>query len=687
MHNKNIGAEEAHVKSEPSESPFERGAVGALRSDTGDQGTAAVIQALQPWRGLRVAVIDDALHPPQLRLLSEGDAVAIRELVMTDPTVTGELRELGCDLGASPDERLRILAENDTPTESVARIGELSPDAQRMFDEHRSFRRLIASFRQEVEEVMPCDPFVRIPDLTKFDLVLLDYYLKGPANGGDLAIELASSIREQEGRPEDQQIVLMSSLESVRELRGEFRAKANVTGSTFAFVGKSDLNETWKVKAHLGMLERARPFAPVFGQYRTNLDDALKSAREGLLSLVDDLDIGDYAFLQGHALMKDGHPLGDYVFWLLSSQLMALAFEGDEMRGHQRALDKLEFVGEPFAATEPSTVVANLLHSALVSRNIGPLGPHPRAEPDGKYAAFPLVQLGDVFFNAARTKAVVVMSADCDLAFSPISDREPNAEMPVMLVPGTPIKLRDAKSMDKGESGAKTDGILHREEVYRIFWEFANYRSVQLGSLEAWLKSQEYDVTNRDRLRPLFALKLQQEFGAHLLRVGPPIMPPITMPATGRVFVCGSERNEVRQLELMLTRFFDGNTLLRVTPTVGSALKDACHDLLGGLKLQTEAEKGKKREHLDKKIESLSAQLENDDFWIDLLKGLMLNAPGRVKDLGPLRFVHGSEWSDSPKPCVVLAIEDAAAPSEGATGDGPAPTESSHQVGAVSGAA
>lgn len=616
---------------------------------------AAEERSPAPWRELKIAVIDDALHPPRLALLSEGDAAALEHLLTENGEVVAELKEIGCDAGASVDERLVLIAETDVVLASLALVGEVSADALRMIEEHRAFRRLIDSLKQEVAAVFACDPFQEVPDLTAYNLVLLDYYLEGPAKGGERAIAVATAIREQQKQHEEQQIVLMSSLESVRDLRGDFRAQADITGSTFAFVGKSDLNEPWKVKAHLGMLERARPYAPAFTQYRSKLDDALTKATKGLLELVDDLDIGDYAFIQSRALMKDGHPLGDYVFWLISSQLTSLVFEQEEMREQQRALDTLAFVGESFAATEPSTIVANLLHSALVSRNVGPLGPHPRANPDGKYSRFPLVQLGDVFLDAKRTKAVVVMSADCDLAFSPQGDREPEAETPVMLVPGTPIKLKDAPE----SNDAKTDGVLHREEVYRITWKFAKYRSVELGNLESWLKNEGYDVTNRDRLRPLFALKLQQEFGAHLLRVGPPIIPPMTTAAKGQLFICsGPDRDLVREFdagEIMLTRF-KGTTWLRVTPALAGALKDAGEDLHARLLEMREAATGKSIEQFTKKIETLDGQLSRDEFWINLLNNVVLNGPGKIKSEGPLGFVLGSDWTIPNRPSVVLAI-------------------------------
>jgi len=613
-----------------------------------------------PWSGLMVAIIDDAMHLPRLDRLTERDAAAVSNLVTTNVEVLAELNTLGCAGEATVDARLQVLAESDGPLVSLAALGGASPDAVRMVEEHRTFRRLRDILEGEVQNVTVCDPFVPLPDLSAHNLVLLDYYLQGPAGGRTLSVEAATVIRQQPDRAPDQQIVLMSSLETVRDARGEFRSDTDLAGSAFAFVGKPDLNEPWKVKAHLGMLERARPYAPAFIDYRTGLDAALVSAREDLLRLVDDLDIGDYAFLQSRALMKDGHPLGDYVFWLLSSQLLSLAFERDEMRQRQRALDTLEFVGEPFAATEPSTVVANLLHSALVSRNMGPLGPHPRAKANTPYAGFPLVQLGDVFLDADRTKAVVVMSADCDLAFSPMAEREPDAETPVMLVPGKPVKMKDAKE----ELDPATEGLLHREEVYRIVWDFAKYRAVPLGGLETWLKAQKFDVTNRDRLRPLFGLKLQQEFGAHLMRVGPPILPPTTTGAVGRIYLSSAERQllgDFTPSELMVTRV-KGVLWLRVTTRIASALRDHCETLRSGmLDDQAAATTERKKADWQKKIDALAKELDDDAFWIKLLDGFELNAPGSMKVVGPMGFVVGAEWTDN-KMRVVLEITEGAPP-------------------------
>lgn len=649
----------------------------AAAADAPADATSSVVEA---WSTLKVAMIDDAMHPPRLDRLNAKEAADIDSLLTTDAEVVAELTSHGCAADATADRRLLLIAVNDLPFVTLAKITAVSSEAQRMIEEHRTFLKLKTTLEEEVGELSIIDPYETIPDLSDCHLVLLDYYLDGSMNGGDRAVAVANTIRAQENRPEDQQIVLMSSIETVRDLRVQFRTDTDLTGSAFAFIGKRDLNEKWKVKAHLGMLERARPYAPAFSRYREKLEEALTQAKRGLLSLVDDLDIGDYAFLQGRALMKDGHPLGDYMFWLLSSQFTALAFEQEPMRERQRELDALEFDGEPVAPTEPSTVVANMLHSALMSRDVGPLGPHPRAAADKNYGQFPLVQLGDVFLDKGRTKAIVVMSADCDLAFSPLKDREPDAETPVMLVPGAPTKLKDATD----EPSHRTDGILHREEVYRIAWDFSKYRSIGLGELEKWLKDRSFDTTNRDRLRPLFALKLQQEFGSHLLRVGPPLLPPMTSAAKGRIVVCDPEKSEYKAFspkELMLTRFKE-TTTLRVTPNIAGELKAACEDLLYRLQGQLSQMKDKARQNHEKKIESLETQIVNDNFWIELLRGVDLNAKGSEKKSGFLAFILGPDLPDGGSPRVILQIDEEARPASKT----PSSATSEQEAAAVSGA-
>ena len=613
-----------------------------------------------PWKNLRVALIDDAMVPPSLTKITVEEQAAVVRFLDGDEQAKVDLASLGVPKEAQPDEKLLALVAGKR-TASFALLGGISQQLFTMAEQHAFYLSLEGLLRNEVAEVLSCNPFSELPDLSRFDLVLLDYFLEPGKDDGQLATDLARKIGNQPGRKADQQIALMSSLaDRVRDLRVKFRQEADIFGAAFAFIGKPDLNERWKVKAHLEMLGRARPYSASFADYRKGLDSAMKGATEGLLELVDDLDIGDYAFLQHRALMKDGNPLGDYLFWLLSSQLTSMAFEQGEMRKLQHDLDKLEFDKGMFAATEPSTIVAEFLNSALVSKQVGPLGPHPRAKPDGNDAKIPLVQLGDLFLDKERTKAIVVMSADCDLAFSPDGNREVDPETPVILVPGVPM-LRKEKNADVSNV---IRGFLHEREVYSIEWNFSKYRSVELGRLSKWLNEKGYDTSNRDRLRPLFGLKLQQAFGAHILRVGPPLIPPTTSKATGSIYVCfGDDREQHGESidDLMITRIGD-TAILHVTPAVATLLKSASEELLQRLDEDAAAKGGRQRENAEVKAKSRRRNVDNDSEWISMLSGIELNSPNSVKMQNGVGFVVGSAGSQKNTVCLEIVEPSVAGP-------------------------
>lgn len=666
-----VSAQEQSPETDASESE-----TGRSQEQKGRGRSGGPIEVHSEWRGLRVTVIDDAMHPPQMARIQETERPEIERLLKEDPEIQGSLKRLGIGNDLSADDKICAFIDDDADDSRVALsiIANSSSDASRMIDEYQNFRKLMTLLREEIEDVEIADPYLKLPDMKDRDLILLDYYLEGSSGTGELAIKCAQEICQQSEHPSSQQIVLMSSLDKVRDFRERFIEQSEIQAASFAFVAKPDLNSPWKVKAHLGMLHRARPYGPAMAGYRSALDASLSQAKDELLACVDDLDIGDYAYLQREALMNDGHPLGDYVFWLLSSKLLSASFERDEMRKQQAALDRLKFVGEPFTPTEPSTVVASLFHSALISSGVGPLGPHPRANGAEGASTMPLVQLGDVFFDHDRTKAVVVLNAACDLSFAPEADsgRQPDEFTPVILLPGVPVHSNTPKNSNEYDSD--TAGLVHQGEVYRIDWKFSRYRSVPLFKLGEWLTNDGFDIEHRDRLRPLFSLKLQQEFAAHLVRVGPPTLPPVITKASGLISICNNGKAntfvEFNDNELRLSRF-NGKTRILLTPRLVGHLKDASEIILSELEQdrdsiikanETETDTGKNRknkkaaENLGKKIEAIIANISSDDFWVRLLDGHEVKSEGALEKKGSLGFVIDGAWDAGDEQRVVLVI-------------------------------
>ena len=206
-------------------------------------------------------------------------------------------------------------------------------------------------------------------------------------------------------------------------------------------------------------------------------------------------------------------------------------------------------------------------------------------------------------------------------------------------------------------------------EVYRIDWHFNSFRTVSLQDLAAHLEEQGLDLENRDRLRALYALKLQQQFGANLFRIGPPIMPPIAWRLKGSIKrgIEGAETS-TEQLdggEIIAARFGDSLSL-RLTPTVVAQLKKACHDLLSemqtlldGLQGKEDTATAKRSRELSHKVDALRDQIARDDLWIELLKDCSIPSERQVKKVkGSIWLARGNGWDFPKAPAVVLVIEE-----------------------------
>ena len=554
------------------------------------------------------------------------------------------------------------------------KLTEVSVEVSRILERRHTMRQITATMRVTIKcEVVERGPDDALDDIARFDIVFLDYYLDSTDVDGKRAEAIAADIQARRVGERKQQIVLMSTHERVRDMRTAFRKEAGIEGASFAFVAKRDLDEPWKVRAHLEMLSRAMPHAEALGSYVRAVKTNVEAALSELSAAIDDLDIGDFAYIQRVALNADGHPLGDYLSWLLSSHFTALAFEG-KLREQQRAVDTMEFKDGPLSPAEPSINVANLYHDALFARNLGKLEAHPRAQAGSEFEDVPLVQLGDVFLDAARTKAVVVLSADCDLAFSTVAERAPNRDRAVILISGRPssIKLEPTKP-----GSAHTQGMVSGGDVYRINWDFDTFRTARLGNLVQHLTDLGLDLGNRDRLRPLYSLKLQQEFGSNLMRVGPPIMPPISrhLRASIQRDSKGDIVEEALDSSEVVAALFGKTLALRMTPSLVGKLKRACRELLFDMEehlatLPSEGDKATVKQFTEwsAKTEALRNQLNNDSIWMELLKDIPTPPSGQIKRTrGCISLARGTGWQFPSQPTVVLALaeDEASGPASG----------------------
>lgn len=357
------------------------------------------------------------------------------------------------------------------------------------------------------------------------DYVFLDYYLGGPTSAAvALSVKAAKAARAKvrAGHPAPM-LVLMSSRENVADQRADFKRRAEAVGATFFFLPKKHLDDEWKVASCIKMLEEAKPYADTVEHFVENLSRTADAAFKAVVDSVRDLELADYSYLQQARLLKDGHPLGEYLAWLLSHHVAHEWFE-KLLSDPLRELDKMMIQEWMLSQRTPSKIVGELYQSAVFERGLPVLGPHPRhrrkvGEPD----PLPHLVLGDVF-RQGDEDAVVVLSAACDLATGPDTNRTAKITS-VLLVPGKLVSQLASSAAAK-EGIVRTDVFPNLGPPLAVDWNLNHWFSVPFAKFEAWLGTDGYDVLNRARLRPLFALSLQHSFHAHRARVGVPKSPP-----------------------------------------------------------------------------------------------------------------------------------------------------------------
>lgn len=469
-----------------------------------------------------VAIVDDAFMPLVESDLEAGGAELLIEQLAVREELRGEANAMGITLIVPSDvtpELLDRFAQPDTPKgELYAAVLTVCPRLGERRDMLTLVKRLREHLNLTVRMVRPRE----YPDLRSCQVVFLDYYLEGSgsSSGGALAMEHARAIATQSTGTQAPLLVLMSSQSGVGQFKDAFRADADIYVGGFMFVAKRDLDEPWKLRAHLQMLTNAYPRAALIDAYVAALPEAIDRAKAEVVRLLNSLDIPDYSYLHNIALLTEGQPLGEYLSWLFSSHLASLVFERS-LREPERAVNGIVFRSVMMTPSAPSRRVAEMYHSAQFERNVGPLSGHPHDQ--GGQVWLPMLRLGDVFVNEGSRRAFVILSAECDLAFG-IESRPPEPNRSVIIVPGS---LRDVRALTGRPAGPRTELYQIGENTYDLEWDFRSYVAKPLREVRWYLQENGCDLEHRVRLRPLYALKLQEEFASNVLRIGMPVAPPV----------------------------------------------------------------------------------------------------------------------------------------------------------------
>jgi hypothetical protein len=301
-------------------------------------------------------------------------------------------------------------------------------------------------------------------------------------------------------------------------------------------------------------------------------DGLNQSILPSFMSTLRALGLHDYALLCELTLRSEGHPLGDYMMRLLGAHLLAKLLSHSKVKDAIVALDGLRFseflpfgdecspsfhrmyadattevIRDPWSPhpwglnIEPSTAIDITKNDAVKTGEIENISDLPADDTvsDDQDTRFgkeilnllgiqddskdlPYLQLGDLLIKDESAPIFVVISAACDLQFSPAKLKKPRIrrrEDTVLLVPARLCAKGSSKSQNT------TAGLVEwRNNYYSVEWFSRKLLGIPHCALKKMLEERGYK--HERRLQTARALELQQAVLSHVSRIGLEARPP-----------------------------------------------------------------------------------------------------------------------------------------------------------------
>lgn len=363
---------------------------------------------------------------------------------------------------------------------------------------------------------------------TDAKIIFIDYYLGANFEYDSVknSINIAKNIYDKYANYTNKPlIVLMSSQDINDELRASFRDESGLLGGMFEFISKKDIADRNKIILKLGAIAQSLPLSCQIQHFVEAIEKGMKDASLKFIKGIKRLGLEDYVYIQKLSLQEDGHPLGDYMLWLYSAYFGHLLFEENvEIKNRQKELDKLTFNQLTPCQKKPTLYLAEIYKSALFSKS-DDVGDHPRT-PAGSKNIY--LNLGDLFIKDHENEVLMVINAQCDLAFAPDGKRLFKPNRTILLIQGKLHPLSDKIVNDADKNKIRTELFEYEGKAYKILWDTKSVISQTYGKIRSWLKYTKYKRVSCLRLP--FALEVQHAFASDLTRVGMPVSPPIYKP-------------------------------------------------------------------------------------------------------------------------------------------------------------
>ena len=495
----------------------------------------------------KAAVIDDSFDPPHVDDLT-NEIATLCNYAQHNPEMESELESMGIDVDFPENIDQNHIDALWDMRNSEGQLAEKAKEiifAKKLQDLNSILGIVdclesldLEVFRQGVDNPLPESPV---------NLVFLDYYF-GRVDDEDSirqAMNVARTLYQSQDSNDDKPfIVLMSSVNVQASEVDRFRDETGLLGGLFEFVTRDELSNRMILEVMLSAWAVGLPIRHKIQASVDSLESAVRSLTDEFVRKIKGLNIEDYAFVQALSLQSDAQPLGEYMQWLYGSLLVNMVLESDAGSiEHRKVLDKISFPALLPSQKPPTDGFAEIYSIAVAEPMSGGVIFHPYIVDGGDTVQIPVLRLGDLLIKEGDDNLYVVVTPDCDLAFSTVGSRKPDIEQSIVMVQGTRCRLNDQRTGD-----LRTELFYLQDNQNRIDWDPKKVASLRIREFHKWYMDNDY--SRPARLRTRHALQIQQAFAADLGRVGMPVVPPLSESVDIELY--GDTRSGWGQLESSL---------------------------------------------------------------------------------------------------------------------------------------
>lgn len=381
-----------------------------------------------------------------------------------------------------------------------------------------------------------------------YDLIFLDYYLNSEASasltagedvnqntkfvrGKQHSIELLQSIVKNSGN-KIPLVMLISSVAKAEDIP-DFRSHAKMLASKINYLPKSQV----KTNPH-----RAQHAILGLVQYRKEADalwdlidlwkQSVNTASDNLISMLLELDLPDYSYLQSYRLNDEKVPLAHYLGWLFNGYLSNLVEESISQSTAHELTNKIT-LPLPIPGRIAPTEAITSLYSGLTTSKVPRLGEGFK----------PSAWAGDIFIKTSSYNKIFGRK------HSPKGKlKEPMPEVLCVITPSCdliPGRNNNAKSVTMiGGKLIPMDGLapptnhllLLDKKPYHVSWDSKWPVTVDISDVNGMtVLGKQYRWVSR--LRDVYHAELQHLLFKDVGRVGVPVVPTMPICVDMRVLV------------------------------------------------------------------------------------------------------------------------------------------------------